>query len=189
MAHALRHLLNIDVGLVEAVKEYHGSGTVSTQLVDERYGVSKVVAQLHDYGYLHRAADVAQDINVTLLKGTVSVVHLGLEGQNVHLEGVGTSGLNLTGKVNPVTVIVAVDTGDNGDIAYLLALANYIEVLVKFVLTEVSGQIVATLRREGGILHVVGLHQDLFFEKGLQYDSSSTGFSQFLVLGGAVSQS
>ena len=36
---------------------------------------------------------------------------------------------------------------------------------------------------------MVGLHQDLFFEKGLQYDSSSTGFSQFLVLGGAVSQS
>ena len=187
-SRGLHHLVNVNVRLVEAVEQHHGVSPIGLQLVDEGHGIGEVVAQLHDDGDGDGALHVAQNVDVALLEAAVSVLGIGLQGQDVYLQGIGPGGFYLSGKVNPVVVAVAVDAGDDGDGACLLAFLDEVEILVQLVLADVGGQVFAAFGIHVQVALVVYLHHDLLLEERLEHDGACARFVQLAVLGGVVGE-
>ena len=182
------HLFDVDVRLVEAVEQDDGRGSVGIELLDEGHGVGQVAAQLHDDGDADGLLDVPQDVDVLLFEAAVGVLRVGLQGQDVNLQSIGSGLFDLLGEFGPSGVLITVDAGYDGYVAHLLALADEVEVFVQLVVKDIDGQFVAGFGRHGWVVVLEGFHHDLFLEEGLQHDGSCACFAQFPVLFGAVCQ-
>ena len=66
--------------------------------------------------------DVAQDVDVALLESTVCVLYISLQSKDIDLQSVCAGFFYLFGKFNPISILIAVDTGNDRNVTNFLAL-------------------------------------------------------------------
>ena len=101
---------------------------------------------------------VAQNVNVSLLKLPVLVIHITLQSQDVHLNGIRTRLLNFGCKVRPFVGRVTVEARNDGHVAHLLAVGNQLQVLTQLVMLQRFPQVIGSFGVIHRILHGIHLH-------------------------------
>ena len=165
VAGYLYHFLNVDVRLVEAVEQHYCGGTVGIQLVYQSYRIGQVVTQLHDDGYLDRLLDVAQNVDVALLEGSICILYIRLQCKDIDFQCVCTSFFYFGGKFHPVGILIAVDAGYDGDIANLFAFLNQVQIFTQLMFADISYKVVTAFGVHVRVSHPVSLHHDLLFKE------------------------
>ena len=132
---------------------------------------------------------MAQDVDMTLFKRTVSILYVGLQSKDIDFQSICSCLFYLSGKLNPVCILIAVNAGNDRNVTDFLGFFNQIQIFAQFMFANVSYQVIASFRIHVGISKPIGFHHDLFLKKRLEYNGSCSGFVKLLVLGGTVGKS
>ena len=165
------HLLDIDIGLKEAVVEHHALCTAGQQRVARREDVRQPHRQLDRYGDLHRRSHLAYDVGIVLLDLRGRSVTVRGQQEDIQLEG-RSAGLHRRGVVDPrLARADAVDASDDGhphDGGILDQLQQFGLVGV----TQIAFEVLAGIPVSLHLVQRGGLTVDLLLEDRLQYDGA-----------------
>ena len=163
------HLLDVDVGLEEAVVEHQTPGAAAQQSVAERQHVRQAHREFHRHGDRHRSGDLAHDVGIVLFDLLRRSLPVGRQKEDVQLQRRSPGRLHGRSVLDPrVARTHAVDASDDGN----ARLGGIGDELQQFGLVGVAQIAFEILARVAVTLHLVqrgGLTVNLLLEDGFQH--------------------
>ncbi len=179
-------LLQIDIGLVEAVEEDEAVRAGLGQATCHEGDGAEVGPQLHGDGYLHALAHLAEDIKVHLLHLRAGDEWVGGNVVDVQLERVGARLLHEPGVARPAAGRSAVEAGDHRDVDRLLRLSDRLQIGIRVELEgdglwEVGERLGVALGTIGQVvIELQALLSDLLLEERRHHDRRRAGIFELL---------